>query len=109
MAGVPKGHTDWMMRRFGGRTTRMVFDRFKSQPFAIGDGLDQGDSGSVTYWGFLTASLARIDPDSALYIDDHHALAIGKTLVDTTAKLQNLVMRPDGVNAWGVKHNCIFS
>jgi hypothetical protein len=43
MAGVPCEHTDWMLRRFTGRTTRLLFDDYVSEPFDIEDGLDQGD------------------------------------------------------------------
>jgi hypothetical protein len=45
--GVPKEHTEWMMRRLSGRHTRMKFDDFKSHLFDIDGGLDQGDPLSV--------------------------------------------------------------
>jgi hypothetical protein len=45
--GVPKEHTEWMMRRLSGRHTRMKFDDCKSHLFDIDGGLDQGDPLSV--------------------------------------------------------------
>ncbi|KAJ7187283.1 hypothetical protein C8R46DRAFT_823260, partial [Mycena filopes] len=108
MAGVPRQHTEWMMRRFAGRTTQLLFDDYTSAPFDIDDGLDQGDPGSVTYYSFFNAPLARIHPDSGIYVDDYHALAIGKNLVETSKALEDLVTEEGGVNEWGVTHNSVF-
>ncbi|KAJ7450367.1 hypothetical protein FB451DRAFT_944667, partial [Mycena latifolia] len=108
MAGVPREHTDWMLRRFTGRTTRLVFDDYVSEAFAIDDGLDQGDPHSVLCYLFYNSPLARIDEDSGIYIDDYHLLAIGDTLVETTQKIVDVVTQPEGVNGWGVTHNSEF-
>ncbi|KAJ6492786.1 hypothetical protein C8R47DRAFT_956458, partial [Mycena vitilis] len=48
MAGVPRELTDWLQRRFAGRTTRLVFDDFISEIVRIVIGLDQGDPLSTT-------------------------------------------------------------
>ncbi|KAF7346431.1 RNA-directed DNA polymerase from transposon X-element [Mycena sanguinolenta] len=78
MAGVPKEHTDWMLRRFQGRTTRLVFDDYVSEPFPIEDGLDQGDPQSVICYLFYNSPLARLHDDSGIYIDDYHLLDCGR-------------------------------
>ncbi|KAJ7654881.1 hypothetical protein B0H17DRAFT_956650 [Mycena rosella] len=98
MAGVPREHTDWMLRRFTGRTTRLLFDDYVSEPFDIVDGYDQGDPGSVLYYLFYNTPLARIDPNSGIYIDDYHGLAIRDTLLETTQKVQDLVTRQGGAD-----------
>ncbi|KAJ7707570.1 hypothetical protein B0H17DRAFT_849479, partial [Mycena rosella] len=108
MAGVPREHTDWMIHRFSGQTTRLLFDDFVSEPFDILDGFDQGDPGSVLYYLFYNMPLARIDSDSGIYIDDLHNLAIGDTLEETTQKIRDVVTRRGGVNEWGVESNSEF-
>lgn len=42
MRGVPREHTDWMVRRYEGRTSRICFDGYMSDPYNIVGGLDQG-------------------------------------------------------------------
>ncbi|KAF7337390.1 RNA-directed DNA polymerase from transposon X-element [Mycena sanguinolenta] len=108
MAGVPKEHTDWMSRRFEGRTTRLLFDDYVSDPFPIEDGLDQGDPQSVICYLFYNSPLARVHDDSGIYIDDYHILAIGNTLVETSRMVTELVTKEGGVNEWGVTHNSAF-
>jgi hypothetical protein len=76
MAGVPKGHTDWMEHRFEGRSTCLVFDDYISDSFPIDDGLDQGDPQSVICYEFYNTPLARIHGDSGIYIDDYHVLVL---------------------------------
>lgn len=41
--GAPKEQVDWMQCRLDGQTTELIFDDFRSQPFIIDNGLDQGD------------------------------------------------------------------
>ncbi|KAF7373394.1 RNA-directed DNA polymerase from transposon X-element [Mycena sanguinolenta] len=108
MAGVPKGHTDWMERRFEGRTTQLLFDDYISEPFPIDDGLDQGDPQSVICYLFYNSPLARVHDDSGIYIDDYHVLAVGNTLVETSGMVAEIVTKDGGVNEWGVTHNSVF-
>ncbi|KAJ7780702.1 hypothetical protein DFH07DRAFT_690971, partial [Mycena maculata] len=108
MAGIPREHTDWMMRRFTGRTTRLVFDDYVSDAFDIVDGLDQGDPHSVLCYLFFNSPLARLDENSRIYIDDYHALAIGDSLRETTRAITELIMKQGGVDEWGVTHNSQF-
>ncbi|KAJ7134460.1 hypothetical protein C8R44DRAFT_609930, partial [Mycena epipterygia] len=96
------------MRRFTGRTTRLLFDDYTSEPINIVDGLDQGDPQSVICYLFYNTPLARIDDDSGIYIDDYHALAIGKDLRATSQAIAEVVTREGGVNEWGETHNSVF-
>ncbi|KAJ6457695.1 hypothetical protein C8R45DRAFT_758808, partial [Mycena sanguinolenta] len=43
LMGVPHELTDWLVRRYAGRTSRIVFDDYTSDPFVVDGGLDQGD------------------------------------------------------------------
>jgi hypothetical protein len=108
MAGVPKEHTDWMQRRFKGRTIRLVVDDYISEPSPIGDGLDQGDPQSIICYEFYNAPLSHIDSDSSVHIENYHMLAIGKTLEETTVAVADRVTRAGGVNEWATEHNTEF-
>ncbi|KAJ7747561.1 hypothetical protein B0H16DRAFT_1320349, partial [Mycena metata] len=109
MAGVPREHTDFLQRRFDGRTTRLVFDDYTSAPFPIADGLDQGDPQSVACYGFFNAPLARVEEeDSGIYIDDYHVLAEGDTLVKSTAAVVDVVEREGGADEWAEENNSKF-
>ncbi|KAJ6483776.1 hypothetical protein C8R47DRAFT_926571, partial [Mycena vitilis] len=108
MAGVPREHTEWMMRCFTGRTTQLVFDDYVSDPAPINDGLDQGNAQSVNLYQYNNAPLARIDPESGIYIDDYHMLAIGNSVRGTNRAVKELVEKEDGVDEWGVTHNSVF-
>ena len=45
--GVPEGHVEWLGRQLEGRQTTLVFNNYQSEPFNVGDGLDQGDAQSL--------------------------------------------------------------
>jgi hypothetical protein len=113
MAGVPVEFTEWMMRRFEGRMTTLVFDDYVSEIIKILDGLDQGDPLSVILYLFFNSPLARLDAEAVkthtgIYIDDYHALTIGDSLRDTTRKMQEFITKSAGVNETAVTHNSDF-
>src|ERR1700690_2196549 len=111
--GIPKEHTDWMLRRLEGRKTRLSFDDFKSQFFAIEGGLDQGDPLSViTYLlynaCFLECLRAERGERGALFVDDAYVLVTGADFAETNRKIKDIMERPGGVFDWASDHNCEF-
>jgi hypothetical protein len=97
-----------MLRRFEGRTTRLVFDDYVSDPFPIDDSLDQGGPQSVICYQFYNSPLARLHDDSGIYINNYHVLAIGNNLVETSRTVTDVVTRDGGADEWGMTHNSVF-
>src|SRR6202142_1529146 len=86
--GIPKEHTDWRLSRLEGWKTRLSFDDFKLQFFAIEGGLDQGDPLSViTYLlynaCFLECLRAGHGERGALFVDDAYVLVTGADFTET--------------------------
>jgi hypothetical protein len=111
--GIPKQHTDWMLRRLEGRRTRLSFDDFKSRFFEIEGGLDQGDPLSViTYLlynaCFLECLRAEQGERGALFIDDAYVLVTGSDFAETHRKLKDIMERTGGIFTWAAEHNCEF-
>jgi ribonuclease HI/endonuclease/exonuclease/phosphatase family metal-dependent hydrolase len=112
-AGVPKEHAEWMVRRLDGRQTSLTFDDFRSRPFEIDNGLDQGDPTSgITYMIYNGGLLDCLDHKKgefgALFIDDAYILVTGASFEDTHRKLKHIMVREDGVFQWATEHNCEF-
>jgi ribonuclease HI len=113
MAGVPREHAEWMVRRLRGRTTTLTFDDFQSEVFGIDNGLDQGDPVSgITYMiyngGILQCVNRKNDEQGALFIDDAYILTVGHDLAETHRKIKDIMEKADGVFKWAEDHNCEF-
>jgi Reverse transcriptase (RNA-dependent DNA polymerase) len=113
MKGVPVKHVNWMLRRLDGRKTVLTFDDFRSQEFAIDNGLDQGDPISgVSYMiyngGMLDCIRGEDGVHGALFIDDVYLLTVGDSLEKAHEKLKDVMERDAGVFQWANKHNCEF-
>ena len=111
--GVPKEHTDWLLRHLEGRETQMVFDGHSSDNFAVENGLDQEDPQSVVLYLLYNADLAEIPRErngesSILFVDDNSVLVIGKDFRETANKMRDMFSREGGINEWAVNHNCNF-
>jgi hypothetical protein len=94
--GVLKQHTDWMLRRLAGQHTRMSFDDFQSQLYAVDSSLDQGDPLSViTYMLYNACFLECLREEhserGALFIDDAYILITGTDFTDTHSKLRDIM------------------
>lgn len=113
LQGIPREHVEWMERRLVGRKTTLVFDDYKSEPFAVEDGLDQGDAHSLIAWLIYNLSIIRIFRKIAketglLYVDDTAALVTGINFHTTHEKLKDIMNREGGILEWAATHNCSF-
>ncbi|KAJ7678359.1 hypothetical protein B0H17DRAFT_944552 [Mycena rosella] len=113
MLGVPREHTDWMVRRYEGRTSRIVFDDYTSAPFAVDGGLDQGDPHSGICFLLYGTGLATIpEPkngeNSVVFVDDNTLITTGADFTVMHAKLVDVVQRLGGINKWASEHNALF-
>jgi ribonuclease HI len=111
--GVPREHTEWMMRRLEGRQTTLTFDDFRSTMLAIDSGIDQGDPLSViTYLLYNACFLECLRQEhgerGALFVDDAYVLITGVDFGDTHRKIELIMERPGGVFDWARDHNCEF-
>ena len=92
MKGVPKEHTDWILRRLEGQKTKLIFDDYSSDSFVIDNGLDQGDPHSLICYLFYNAGLAEIPikrngESGVLFVDYNSILAVGKDFRTTHAMI----------------------
>ena len=99
--GIPELIVNWLRNKLRGRRTRLKFDDFTSQLFEIISGIDQGCPLSVILYKIYNSLLIRCADDLAstfpvAYIDDVAAVAVGRTLLDTTADLRTYMTRPRG-------------
>jgi hypothetical protein len=111
--GVPKTHTEWMVRRLEGRQTTLTFDDFRSNMLDIESGLDQGDPLSVITCilynaCFLECLRQEREERGALFVDDAYVLITGVDFEDTHRKIKKIMERPGGVFDWAADHNCEF-
>ena len=112
--GIPELIVNWLRNKLRGRRTRLKFDDFTSQLFEIISGIDQGCPLSVILYKIYNSLLIRCADDLAstfpvAYIDDVAAVAVGRTLLDTTADLRTYMTRPRGALHWSRKANSFFN
>jgi hypothetical protein len=100
MRGVPRQHTEWMAQRYEGRESRIVFDDYTSEPFAVEGGLDQGDPGSGIAYLIYNSDLAEVPrrtrrsgEDSVVYVDHNTMIATGLDYNTTHEKLMDMTGR----------------
>ncbi|CAK5280784.1 unnamed protein product [Mycena citricolor] len=74
MAGIPKEHTEWLKRRYNGRTSTIAFDDYISPPVSVANGLDQGDPHSGFLWMVYNSGLAGIPKEKHDVLDAHAGL-----------------------------------
>ncbi|KAJ6469850.1 hypothetical protein C8R45DRAFT_837008 [Mycena sanguinolenta] len=113
MCGVPKQHTDWMRRRYKGRSSRIVFDDYVSEPFEVLGGLDQGNAHSGIAYLIYNSDLADIpapeeDEHGAKFVDDNTLVTVSTDFHETHCKIRDVVQCPGGVDNWAAQHNAKF-
>jgi hypothetical protein len=95
-----------------GRTTRLKFDDYVSEPMPLINGTTQGDPSSMLYFGFYNAPLIETattnDELSPGFVDDSIMLAVGDTLDQCHTKLKDMMERPGGGFDWSFTHNSPF-
>lgn len=114
LVGVPHQYTAWINRRMNSRSTRLIFDDYRSQHFQVDSGLDQGDPASGILYSIYNASptrnlVAQYGEHSFLYIDNNTILTITDDFRETHKKCGDVLQRPDGPFDWAKSHNCKYS
>jgi hypothetical protein len=112
MRRVPKCFTDIAALSLTGRTTRLKFDDYFSDPIPLDNGTTQGNPSSMNYYGFYNAPLIEIaasdDELSLGFVDDSMMLAISDTLEQCHEKLKDMMEHPNGGFDWSLLHNSSF-
>jgi ribonuclease HI len=112
MRRVPDCFTNIAHLSLTGRTTKLKFDDFTSEPLPLINGTTQGDPSSMNYYSFYNAPLIETassdDELSSGFVDDSMMLAIGDTLELCHAKLKDMMERVGGGFEWSLTHNSPF-
>jgi exonuclease III len=114
MRGIPVQYTDWLRWRYANCTGCLTFGDFTSEPFRIKTGLDQGDPFSGFGYGIYNGDLADIpqpanNEDGVVFVDDNTLITVANTFRQTHRMVCSIMVRPEGVDEWGNKHNAKFS
>jgi hypothetical protein len=95
-----------------GRTARLQFDDYVSDPFPLLNGIGQGDPISMIIYLFYNADLLRVarGPNEMAvgYVDDTAFLAEGSSFLETHAILKRMMNRSGGAFDWSREHNSRF-
>jgi hypothetical protein len=95
-----------------GRSPRLRFDDYISDPIPLENGTTQGDPSSMLYYSFYNALLLETAKDhdelSPSFVDDSMMLAIGNNLAECHEKLKDMMERPGGGFEWSRTHNSPF-
>ena len=88
LAGIPHQYTAWINQRMSSRSTRLTFDDYRSQPFQVDSGLDQGDPASGILYSIYNAGptcnlIAHYGEHSFLYIDNNTILTTADDFRET--------------------------
>ncbi|KAF8875639.1 hypothetical protein BD779DRAFT_1449924, partial [Infundibulicybe gibba] len=87
-----------MTRRLEGRKTILTFDDYRSEPFNVENGLDQGDPFSLICYVIYNSGILDIPEKNGgetglLYVDDAAIIATGKDFKETHHKLKKMMTR----------------
>ena len=112
MRRVPICFTELIARKLTGRSTRLRFDDFTSDPIPVDNGTTQGDPDSMLLYGPYNAPLIDIaaSPDELTpgFVDDSMMLAVGNSLNECHNRLKDMMERPGGGFDWSTTHNSPF-
>jgi len=112
MRHVPKCFTDLADRMLSGRSTRLQFDDYISDPIPLINSTTQGDPSSMLFYSFYNAPLLETAKGrnelSLGFVDDSMMLAVGNNLVECHEKLKDMMERSGGGFEWSRTHNSPF-
>jgi len=110
--GIPTEYTDWIQRRVQGRKTTLCFDDYRSEPFEVLSGLDQGCPASGPLYIFYNADLIDIpasnDELATAFVDNCIVAARALTVQEANNRVVNMVTRPKGALEWSRDHASRF-
>lgn len=109
---VPVEYTDWLQRRVQGHRTTLCFDDYRSEPFEVLNGLDQGCPASGPLYTFYNANLLDIptskDKLASAFVDDCIIAVRASTVEESNSCVVNMVTRPNGALDWSLTHASKF-
>ena len=112
MRRVPQCFINVVLLSHTGRTTRIKFDDYLSEPMPLDNGTTQGDPSSMLYYSFYNVPLIELASSnnelSPGFVDDTMILAIGDTIGQCHSKLKDMMERPRGAFEWSYTHNSPF-
>ncbi|KAJ3476748.1 hypothetical protein NLI96_g10952 [Meripilus lineatus] len=108
---VPENLVTWISSFLTGRTTKLKFDDYTSEPLQASTGIPQGSPMSPILYLFYGADLLEITDDTqrdrftAGYIDDTMLAATSATIEENVAKLEAMAIK---ALEWSSTHACKF-
>jgi ribonuclease HI len=110
---IPEIYTKFIRLLLTNRRTKIKFDDFTSETVDITNGIGQGDPLSMILYILYNADLLEITENDILedalgYVDDVALVAIGRDFEETTARLQNMMVKQNGGMDWSRTHNSRF-
>lgn len=114
-AGIPKEYTDWYRKRLENCKTVLSFDDFKSDPFNVGEGVDQGcPLSSLNFIFYNSDVLCIADPRprsgelSLGFLDDVVLVAKAESYEEANGKLACMMEKEGGALEWSREHHTEF-
>ncbi|QRW23082.1 Reverse transcriptase from transposon X-element protein [Rhizoctonia solani] len=112
--GIPLAIVNWTARKLEGRGTTMKFNDFKSKPFEIQHGIDQGCLLLCIFYLIYNSDLIKVAQSTrgelaVGYIDDVAFLAEGVDFTQANAKLKRMMERKGGALKWAQTHTLDFA
>jgi len=111
--GVPKEITDWLADKMTGRETLIVFDDYRSEPFPVDNGLNQGCNLAMYSYRYYNASqiegsIGKKDELATNFADDAVCATTAKTIEEAAEKMRTLFQRAGGPAIWGRNHFSVY-
>ena len=96
-----------------GRKTTLIFDDYRSVPFQIYNGLDQGCPASGPFYQHfngrqINSHLLHKDEMASAFVDDAYFAARAPTVNRTYEMLSSMMTHTDGALDWATSHNSKF-
>jgi hypothetical protein len=95
-----------------GRSTKLRFNDYLSEPIALQNGIGQGDPMSMVVYLFYNADILDLPRNknelAVAYVDDTALFVEGLTFDDTHTTLKRMMNRRHGAFKWSAAHNSKF-
>lgn len=107
---VPEKIVQLIGRLLRGRSTRLKFDDYVSDPIPINNGVGQGDPVSLPSFNYYNADLLELSTalQALGYVDDAMIMAIGEDYEETTQAIREHMEGENGGFKWSADHNSKF-
>jgi ribonuclease HI len=110
---IPSKCIEFIKQILTNRRTRVHFDDYISEIIWITNGIGQGDPLSMLLYILYNADLLEITgddegEDAIGYVDDIAIIATGRDFVETTKKINDMMIKAEGGIEWSTAHNSRF-